>query len=441
MARTNKTDLKALFNNGDILTEESMVNLIDSFDPASLDLGTNDPIGDDVIADINAEGVAPDGSRWKKVGAGNNEWEQIIMAGSGIAADVYPTGTQIAEALDTKLNSNYAHLTYFGDGSGALTMKNIIGELASSDVTGGSELVQIGNSVTSIGSNAFYGWSLNNQPLVIPDSVTSIGNYAFQYWNDNNQPLVIGDSVETIGSYAFQNWSSNNQPLVIPDSVETIGSSAFVDWTTNNQPLVTGNSVTSIENSAFYNWTANNQPLVIGNSVTSIGSYAFGYWTTNNQPLVIPDSVTSIGNYAFQNWTANNQPLVIPDSVTSIGNYAFQYWTSNNQPLVIPDSVTSIGSGAFRYWTDNNQPLVIPESVTSIGSKAFAYWTSMTEPIYCGFNFSAFTGGDALQANGVTQIYVKAGATGWTLGAGQYVDGAFGITVSNWDNYPNPIPN
>ena len=285
-----------------------------------VDLGTNDPIGAGVEADISAEGVAPDGSRWKKVGAGNNEWEQIIMAGSGTVADVNPGGTQIAEALDTKINSNYAHLTYFGDGSGALTMKNIIGEIASGDVPGGSELVQIGNSVTSIGSNAFTGWS------------------------DNNQPLVFGDSVTEIGPSAFSSWLSNNQPLVFPDSVEIIGSIAFYEW------------------------------------------------DLNNQPLVIPDSVTSIGDYAFRSWNSNNKPLVIGD-VTSIGSYAFQYWGS------------------------------------------------MTEPIYCGFNFSAFTGSGAFAGNGVTQIYVKPGATGWTIGVGQEIQGASGITVSNWNNYPIAIPN
>jgi hypothetical protein len=281
----------------------------------------------------------------RRLGSGPTEWEQIIMAGSGTAADVNPEGTAIAEALDTKLNSNYDHLTYFGDASGVVTMKNIIGVLADSDIPAGSELVQIGNSVTSIGSNAFYYWGSNNQPLVIPDSVETIGDSAFHSWVNNNQPLVIGDSVTSIGSDGFRYWNANNQPLVIGDSVETIGSRAF---------------------------------------------------------------------------------------------YA---WSSNNQPLVIPDSVTVIESQAFGVWQSNNQPLVIPDSVTSIGFAAFEYWTSMTEPIYCGFNFSAFTG-DAFYNNGVTQIYVKPGATGWTADdTVQTIQGKAGITVSNWNNYPNAIPN
>jgi hypothetical protein len=242
------------------------------------------------------------------------------MIEEGTAADVNPAGTAIAEALDTKLNSNYAHLTYFGDASGVVTMKNIVGVLADSDVPAGSELVQIGNSVETIGSSAFY------------------------------------------------------------------------------------------------------------------------YWTANNQPLVIPDSVTEIGYSVFRSWASNNQPLVIPDSVTSIGAYAFSEWYANNQPLVIPDSVTTIGEASFAYWTSNNQPLVIPDSVTSIDSFVFGGWTAMTEPIYCGCNYSAFIGSNAFYNNGVTQIYVKPGATGWTIGAGQTIQEKSGITVSVWTSYPDLMP-
>ena len=88
----------------------------------------------------------------------------------------------------------------------------------------------IPDSVTSIGTEAFYYWTANNQPLVIPDSVTSIGEYAFYYWTANNQPLVIPNSVTSIGNYAFYNWTSNNQPLVIPESVTSIGTEAFIWW-------------------------------------------------------------------------------------------------------------------------------------------------------------------------------------------------------------------
>jgi hypothetical protein len=182
----------------------------------------------------------------------------------------------------------------------------------------------------------------------IPDNNIVI-QQGFEFENESG--IIIPNSVTSIGSYAFYNWQSNNQPLVIPDSVTSIGNSAFYDWQSNNQPLVIPDSVTSIEDSAFSYWSANNQPLVIPDSVTSIEDSAFSYWSANNQPLVIPNSVTSIGSSAFSGWLANNQPLTIPNSVTSIGEYAFYGWESNTHPLVIPDSVTSIGDWAFYGWS------------------------------------------------------------------------------------------
>ena len=48
----------------------------------------------------------------------------------------------------------------------------------------------------------------------------------------------------------------------------------------------------------------------------------------------------------------------------------------------------------------------------------------------------------SFQYSGLTTVYAKDAATnGWTIGAGQPVGGKTGVTVANWDNYPNPIPN
>ena len=378
MAIKTKEQLKALLETGDILSQATFEDLIDSL-PSIQDnnedlykvktLTSNTPNGND-IGEEGILGQSPDGNIWfKKSGIDNTGWEKIFIStnedfeaniGLSDVSDIVPDlnvlglkgnnlvlGDGVTVGGNRTINSSELDpFTYFVASDGSIDMKNIIGELASGDVPAGSELVQIGNSVTSIGSSAFH------------------------YWGPNNQPLVIPDSVETIGSSAFYGWSANNQPLVIGDSVETIG----------------------------YN--------------------------------------------AFSAWLVNNQPLVIPDSVKSIGGYAFSFWNANNQPLVIGDSVETIGDNAFRYWPSNNQPLVIGDSVTSIGDSAFRDWTSMTEPIYCGFNFSAFIYSDAFTGNGVTQIYVKPGATGWTIGGPpQTIQGASGVTVSNWDNYPNPIPN
>jgi hypothetical protein len=146
----------------------------------------------------------------------------------------------------------------------------------------------IPDSVTSIGTDAFYGWSANNQPLVIPDSVTSIGNYAFYNWQSNNQPLVIPDSVTSIGTDAFYGWSANNQPLVIPDSVTSIGNRAFQYW--NLVPYVEIQAITPptlASSNAFAN--QNNAPIYVPNESVNAYKTATNWVSLANRIFSIND--------------------------------------------------------------------------------------------------------------------------------------------------------
>ncbi len=130
--------------------------------------------------------------------------------------------------------------------------------------------IVIGNSVTSIGSYAFYGCN-SLLSIIIPDSVTSIGSYAF-YQCRSFSSIAIPDSVTFIGLETFyQCFSLVN--ITIPDSVTSIGSGAFQSC----------RSFSSI---------------AIPDSVTSISPRTFGYdYSLAN--ITIPDSVTSIGSKAF----------------------------------------------------------------------------------------------------------------------------------------------
>jgi hypothetical protein len=82
--------------------------------------------------------------------------------------------------------------------------------------------VTIGTSVTSIGTNAFYNTGLTS--VTIPDSVTSIGTNAF-YGCTSLTSVTIPDSVTSIGTNAFYNTGLTS--VTIPNSVQTIGSNAF----------------------------------------------------------------------------------------------------------------------------------------------------------------------------------------------------------------------
>ena len=82
----------------------------------------------------------------------------------------------------------------------------------------------IPNSVTSIGSSAFFGCS-GLTFITIPNSVTSIGNTAFQYCSSLTS-MAIPNSVTSIGIGAFEGCLGLTT-IIIGNSVTSIGYRAF----------------------------------------------------------------------------------------------------------------------------------------------------------------------------------------------------------------------
>ena len=179
-----------------------------------------------------------------------------------------------------------------------------------------------------------------NGHVTIPNSVTSIGSSAF--WNcDSLTSITIPNSVTSIGWYAFYQCSSLSS-IVIP------------------------NSVTNIEKEAFYGCSSLSS-ITIPNSVKTIGDGAFERCKSLTS-ITIPNSVRYIGKSAFAGCSSLSS-ITIPNSVTSIGKGAFLGCKSLSS-IVIPNSVTSIGKGAF-YECSSLSSITIPNSVTSIGDETF----------------------------------------------------------------------
>ena len=103
-----------------------------------------------------------------------------------------------------------------------------------------------GYRVTSIGDSAFFTcWSLSS--ITIPNSVTSIGSYAF--YRTSLSSITIPNSVTSIEDYAFFTCFSLSS-ITIPNSVTSIGNSAFYKCSSLSS-ITIPNSVINIANYAF----------------------------------------------------------------------------------------------------------------------------------------------------------------------------------------------
>ena len=233
-----------------------------------------------------------------------------------------------------------------------------------------------------IGSNV-KAWISGTDTLVIS------GTNAMQDFTDgNSQPwtsktnikqVIISEEVTSIGNNAFNGFSSLKS-ITIPASIKTIGESAFEGC--SNLATVTfasDSQLNSIGDSSFNccsNLTSIN--LASCSRLKIIKSEAFSACVTLKS-IEIPASVTSIGKLAFQ--SCNKLEIVNFASysqLNTIGVQAFQNCYTL-ESITIPASVTSIDNKAFAYCSKlKNVTFETGSQLNSIGEKVFLSCGALT---------------------------------------------------------------
>ena len=294
--------------------------------------------------------------------------------------------------------------------------------------------LMIPDSVTSVGSHAFYGCS-GLTSVTIPDSVTSIEVAAF-YGCTGLRSVTIGADVQYIARGAFIRCeslenvivSSDNQYycvldgvlcdkglsrviaypygaecLKIPDFIKSIADSEFEKYG-NLTSVIIPDSVTNIDSFAFYG-CSNLVSVTIGRGVENVGRWAFASCSQLSDVHI--SDLTAWLNISFEDYSANPlhtatnlylcgslvTELTIPEGITRIADYAF-YGLKGLTKVVIPDEVETVGNASFGACSNIkdvtiNQAvcdgrlsrvfsiysitnIVISESVTRIAEAAFS---------------------------------------------------------------------
>ncbi len=206
-----------------------------------------------------------------------------------------------------------------------------IGECAFAGCVGLTS-INIPNSVTTIGGDAFYASGLTS--INLSNNLTYIGPSAFELCN--LRQIDIPASLEAIGEYAFTS-SANLKTITSNNSRYIAEQNSLID--TQTDTLILGCSNSAIPQTG----------------VTRIGTMAFAYcYTLSN--LVIPASITSIDQAAFYGCSGLNNIYLEHTSASSLP--ITNGWNYN--ATVYYYSETTVSDGLHWHLNEQGVPTVWP---------------------------------------------------------------------------------
>lgn len=229
--------------------------------------------------------------------------------------------------------------------------------------------VQIPDTVTEIGSNAFYNCTSLKSVTIQdnkPSCVKKIGRQAFMFCSELTD-IPILDSVTEIDSEAFHHCEELDT-VTIPEGVTSVADGMF-SYCYSLHTVTLPDSVTAIEERAF-----------TGTALTQIH---------------IPANVAQIGTDAFSECFALSAITSDSESYPAIDNVLYEKSANGDYTLVrypsqredpafkIPNGVARIEAHAFA-GCEQLERIAIPSSVTKIPESAFSNCTALNNIEYSG---------------------------------------------------------
>ena len=199
--------------------------------------------------------------------------------------------------------------------------------------------VEIADSITSIGANAFAG-AENLEYIILNSTITEIGSGAF-----DADCILYGYADSVAETYAKENT------LTFKQIHGRCGERAvwYFDTQTAKLSVMGSGSIPDYTNSISVPWYDFKEDIIsvtIEKGITSVGAYAF-YYCEAVQTVSFPDTVVQIGDYAFYGCKSLTS-VRIPETVTHIGDSAFCY-CPNLKNIILLNSKTEIAEQAIGY--------------------------------------------------------------------------------------------